>query len=131
MSSKHSFNRRQLAVKNTAPKKINRKSAPRDHAFAFGFSLPLAFPLADQQALGYNFRGGSNTVSDYIPSPHLQYHLNRKTYFQTEIQVVAPQYIRPILMYQQKSNDQSQYLDVQFCICQEALLLQPAGFCIP
>lgn len=103
MSAKHALNRLQLVAKNTAPKKINRKSAARDHAFAFGFSLPLAFPLADQQALGYNFRGGSNTVSDYIPSPHLQYHLNRKTYFQTEIQVVAPQYIRPILMYQQKA----------------------------
>jgi hypothetical protein len=102
MNTEHSLNRQQLAVKYTA-KKINRRSDRTDRAFAFGFSLPLAFPLADQQALGYNFRGGSNTVSDYIPSPHLQYHVNRKTYFQTEIQVVTPQYIRPILMYQQKA----------------------------
>ncbi|QEC41086.1 hypothetical protein [Pseudobacter ginsenosidimutans] len=103
MSARKSFSHQQLAVKYKAPKKINRKSDKQDRAFAFGFSLPLAFPVADQKALGYNFRGGSNTVSDYIPSPHVQYHLNRKTFFQTEIQVVAPQYIRPILMYQQKT----------------------------
>ena len=103
MNTAKSFNLQELAVKYKAPKKISRKSDKQDRVFAFGFSLPLAFPVADQKALGYNYRGGSNTVSDYIPSPHVQYHLNRKTFFQTEIQVVSPQYIRPILMYQEKT----------------------------
>lgn len=103
MNTGKPFNLQELAVKYKAPKKIGRKSDKQDRAFAFGFSLPLAFPVADQKALGYNYRGGSNTVSDYIPSPHVQYHLNRKTFFQTEIQVVSPQYIRPILMYQEKT----------------------------
>ncbi|MBO9634963.1 MAG: hypothetical protein J7578_17770 [Chitinophagaceae bacterium] len=87
-----------LANKN-AMRKIARS---KEKAFSIGLSLPLAFPVADQKALGYNYRGGSNTVSDYIPSPHVQYHVNNRTYFQTEIQVVTPQYIRPILMYQEK-----------------------------
>lgn len=87
-----------LANKN-AMRKITRS---KEKAFSIGLSLPLAFPVADQKALGFNYRGGSNTVSDYIPSPHVQYHVNNRTYFQGEIQVVTPQYIRPILMYQEK-----------------------------
>lgn len=94
----------QGSVKAITARKTPRRSDNRDRKFALGLSLPLAFPLADQQALGYNFRGGPNTVSDYIPSPHAQYHLNKRTFFQTELQVVAPQYIRPILMYQEKVN---------------------------
>lgn len=88
----------------SSPKKNYRKRANPDRAFAIGLSLPLAFPVADQQALSYNWRGGANTVSDYIPSPHLQYHINKKTFFQTEVQVISPQYIRPVLLYQQKNQ---------------------------
>jgi len=88
--------------KKADPKKINRRADNMERSFAIGLSLPLGFPLADQQALGYNYRGGVNTVSDYLPSPHLQYHVNKRTYLQTEIQVIAPQYIRPVLLYQEK-----------------------------
>lgn len=98
------LNQSAATAKAISARKTPRRSDNRDRKFALGLSLPLAFPLADQQALGYNFRGGSNTVSDYIPSPHAQYHLNKRTFFQTELQVVAPQYIRPILMYQEKVN---------------------------
>ncbi|NML19652.1 PorT family protein [Pseudoflavitalea sp. G-6-1-2] len=102
----HDFSLLKLNEKksNPSPKKNFRKRANPDRAFAIGLSLPLAFPVADQQALSYNWRGGANTVSDYIPSPHLQYHVNKKTFFQTEIQVISPQYIRPVLLYQQKSQ---------------------------
>lgn len=96
------LNQSQASVKAITARKNPRRSDNMDRRFALGLSLPLAFPLADQQALGFNYRGGSNTVSDYIPSPHAQYHLNKRTFFQTELQVVAPQYIRPILMYQEK-----------------------------
>ncbi|HEX6430813.1 MAG TPA: hypothetical protein VF008_24145, partial [Niastella sp.] len=71
-----------------------------DKTFAIGLSLPLAFPVGDQQALGYNSRGGVNTISDYIPSPHFQYHFNNKTYMQAGLQFSSPQFIRPILLYQ-------------------------------
>ncbi|HEU4608032.1 MAG TPA: hypothetical protein VFS31_07985, partial [Chitinophagaceae bacterium] len=66
----------------------------------WGLSLPLSFPLADQKPVGYNFNGGYNTVSDYIPSPHFQYHMNDHSYFQAELQFIAPQYIQPVLLYQ-------------------------------
>ena len=71
-----------------------------DKTFAIGLSLPLAFPVGDQRALGYNSRGGVNTISDYIPSPHFQYHFNNKTYMQAGLQFSSPQFIRPILLYQ-------------------------------
>jgi hypothetical protein len=76
----------------------------QERSFAFGFSLPLAFPLGDQKALSYNFNAGANTVSDYLPAPHVQYRFNKKTYLQSELQFISPQYIRPILLYEQRHN---------------------------
>lgn len=81
-------------------KRIARNRAEK--AFAVGLSLPLGFPLGDQQALGYNRNAGANTVSDYLPSPHVQYYFNNKTFVQGEIQAISPQFIRPILMYDTK-----------------------------
>jgi hypothetical protein len=69
--------------------------------------MPLAFPVGDQQALGYNSRGGVNTISDYIPSPHFQYHFNNKTYIQAGVQFSSPQFIRPILLYQNQQMFQT------------------------
>jgi hypothetical protein len=77
-----------------------------DKKFAVGLSLPLAFPVGDQHALGYNSRGGANTISDYIPSPHFQYHFNNKTYMQAGLQFSSPQFIRPILLYQNQQMSQ-------------------------
>jgi hypothetical protein len=68
--------------------------------FAIGLSLPLAFPLGDQKALAYNVNAGANTATDYIPAPHVQYHFNSKAYVQSELQVMSPQFIRPVLLYQ-------------------------------
>jgi hypothetical protein len=81
-----------------------------ERSFSFGFSLPLAFPLGDQKALSYNFNAGANTVSDYIPSPHVQYRLNKKTYLQTELQFISPQYIRPILLYETRMTTAGNYM---------------------
>lgn len=86
----------------------NRNSySPEDKTFALGLSLPLAFPLGDQQALSINQQGKMNTLSDYIPALHLQYHLNSKTYLQTQLQIAAPQYIRPILLYEKEKMMQT------------------------
>jgi hypothetical protein len=68
--------------------------------FAIGLSLPLAFPLGDQKAFGYNVNGGPNTASDYIPAPHVQLHFSSKSYIQSELQFMSPQFIRPVLLYQ-------------------------------
>jgi hypothetical protein len=89
------------AAKNTTPRFIRSKE---NKTFVVGLSLPLAFPLGDQKPLSYNSNAGANAVSDYIPSPHLQYHFNKKTYIQTEVQVFSPQYIRPILLFEQKQQ---------------------------
>ena len=70
--------------------------------FAIGLSLPLAFPLSDQKVVAYNFNGGNNTSVDYLPMPHVQYHINQKSYVQAEVQVISPQYIQPVLLYQNK-----------------------------
>ncbi len=70
--------------------------------FAIGLSLPLAFPLSDQKVVAYNFNGGANTSLDYLPMPHVQFHINQKSYVQAEVQIVSPQYIQPVLLYQSK-----------------------------
>jgi hypothetical protein len=89
-----------IAVSSTPAKAKKSRFAPAKRTFAAGFSFPLGFPLGDQRALGYNFNAGSNTVSDYIPAPHLQYHIHSKLYLQTELQFISPQYIQPVLLSQ-------------------------------
>jgi hypothetical protein len=81
------------------PPNIREPYTTAGRTFAFGISLPLAFPLGDQKMLGYNISAGPNTVSDYIPAPHVQYHFNSKSYVQTELQVMSPQYIRPVMLH--------------------------------
>ena len=66
----------------------------------FGLALPLSFPISDQKAVAYNFNGGQNTVSDYLPTPNMQYHFGKESFLQAEIQVFNPQFIRPALLYQ-------------------------------
>lgn len=92
------------ALQSTAAAKKKLQKHREQGVLAAGFSLPLAFPLGDQRAMGYNFKGGHNTVSDYIPSPHLQYHFNSSTYVQTEVQFMAPQFIRSTLLYNHVST---------------------------
>jgi hypothetical protein len=90
----------QPPAKNAAKKKLLKSREAG--VFAVGFSLPLAFPLGDQRAMGYNQWAGHNTVSDYLPSPHLQYHLSNKTFLQTEAQFTSPQFVRSTLLFETK-----------------------------
>ncbi|NII24195.1 hypothetical protein HB364_03850 [Pseudoflavitalea sp. X16] len=87
---------RPVANAGAAKKKLQRSR--ETGMLAMGFTLPLAFPLGDQRAMGYNLWAGHNTVSDYLPSPHLQYHLSGKTFLQTEAQLISPQFIRSTLL---------------------------------
>lgn len=86
--------------KKTTARKLNRNAhSHEDRTFAIGLSLPLGFPVGDQEVWAINRNGGVNTISDYIPSPHFQYHFNNKTYMQAGVQFSAPQFIRPIMLY--------------------------------
>lgn len=89
-----------VATKKSSHRKSNPFSTNEDKTFAFGLSLPMGFPIGDQEPLAYNSRAGVNTISDYIPSPHFQYHFNNKTYIQAGLQFKAPQFIHPLLLYQ-------------------------------
>ena len=99
-------NKTNTTDENKAMVKSKQKSLRerQSRTFTAGLSLPLSFPLGDQKALGYNFNGGGNTVSDYIPSPHVQFHVNLLVYLQTEVQFISPQYIQPILLTQKKQE---------------------------
>lgn len=88
--------------KNTARKSKRKTHSEEDKTFAIGLSLPLGFPVGDQLAMAFNRNAGFNTISDYIPSPHFQYHFNNKTYVQAGFQFSSPQFIRPILLYQDR-----------------------------
>lgn len=95
------YARKKAGLPEPPAKSAAKKNAQRSRqagTFALGFTLPLAFPLGDQRAMGYNIWAGHNTVSDYMPSPHLQYHLSNKTFLQTEAQFISPQFIRSTLL---------------------------------
>ncbi len=85
--------------KQYRPPNVKEPYTTEGRTFAFGVSLPMGFPLGDQKMLGYNISAGPNTVSDYIPGVHVQYHLNGKSYLQTEVQFMSPQYIRPVMVH--------------------------------
>jgi hypothetical protein len=96
-----------LAVQQKSSKKSKgayASAAQGERGFAAGLSLPLGFPLGDQQPLAFNRQGGANTISDFLPSPHVQFHLNGRTFLQTGVQFASPQFIRPILLYQSARN---------------------------
>jgi hypothetical protein len=86
------------------PANVRAPYTTNGRTFALGLSLPLGYPLGDQKMLGYNASAGPNTTSDYIPSVHLQYHFNSKSYIQAEIQAMSPQYIRPVMVYHKEFN---------------------------
>ncbi|WP_207511515.1 outer membrane beta-barrel protein [Longitalea luteola] len=99
----------ELAAKNRSGHRKSSRSphVHEDKTFAIGLSLPLGFPVGDQTALAYNRNAGVNTISDYIPSPHFQYHFNRKTYVQAGFQFSAPQFIKPLLLFQDQKMIQA------------------------
>lgn len=94
-------------IAKTAQKKLLKTR--QSGTMSLGFSLPLAFPLGNQRAMGYNIWGGHNTVSDYLPSPYLQYHLSNKTFLQTEAQFISPQFISSTLLSYTTINTTSTY----------------------
>lgn len=88
----------------TKSAKVSAIESVQNRVLAVGFSLPLGFPLGDQKPGAYNINAKPNTVTDFLPVPHLQYHLNNKVYLQTELQLLNPQFIRPVLLYERKTD---------------------------
>lgn len=72
--------------------------------WAAGLAINGAVTVGPQNRFNYNLNGKSNTLSDYIPSPYLQYHLNDYVYFQTELNFVSPQYTKQLLVYRGTSD---------------------------
>ena len=101
-------NAENLKAQKSASKSKTAKSralaAVENRTLAIGLSLPMGFPLGDQKPGAYNINAKPNTVSDFLPVPHLQYHLNSKLYLQTEVQLMNPQFIQPVLLYENKTD---------------------------
>lgn len=90
--------------RKTKSSKSGNLDAGENKNLAVGFSLPMGFPLGDQKPGAYNINAKPNTISDFLPVPHLQYHINNKVYLQTELQLMNPQFIQPVLLYQHKTE---------------------------
>ncbi|MFT3931970.1 MAG: hypothetical protein QM726_00020 [Chitinophagaceae bacterium] len=72
--------------------------------WAAGLAVNGNIPLSSQSRFNYNMNAKSGTLTDYIPSPYLQFHLNNYVYFQTELNFVSPQFTPQLLAFRQ-SND--------------------------
>lgn len=94
----------QKGSSKTKTAKSKALAAVENRTLAIGLSLPMGFPLGDQKPGAYNINAKPNTVSDFLPVPHLQYHLNSKLYLQTEVQLMNPQFIQPVLLYENKTD---------------------------
>ncbi|GAC1424488.1 MAG: hypothetical protein NVSMB7_00500 [Chitinophagaceae bacterium] len=72
--------------------------------WAAGIALNSGITLNAQNRFNYNMNAKSGTLSDYIPSPYLKFHLNDYVYMQTELNFISPQYTPQLLVYQQNND---------------------------
>ncbi len=79
---------------------MNGKSGDKDHdiTFAAGLALPQSFAISGQQSSSYNINAGSSRITDYLPAPFFQYHVNDKLFLQTEFHFQSPQYTNRLLL---------------------------------
>ena len=68
--------------------------------WAVGLSLNSSLAVAGQSRYNYNVNAKSNTISDYLPSPYVQYHMNDYVYVQTELNLSTPQHVPQLLVSQ-------------------------------
>jgi len=73
----------------------------KDHelTFAAGLALPQSFAIGSQQSPAYGINAKPGKLSDYIPVPFFQYHVNTRLFMQTELQFQAPQFTDRLLVY--------------------------------
>ena len=72
--------------------------------WAAGIALNDPITVSAQNRYNRNVNAKSSTITDYIPSPYLQFHLNNYVYLQTEINFITPQYTPQLLVYRQTSD---------------------------
>ena len=75
-----------------------------DPRWAAGISLNSSVTVNAQSRYNYNMNAKSGTLTDYIPSLYLQFHLNDYVYAQTEINFISPQYTPQLLVYQHSNS---------------------------
>ena len=76
----------------------------QDLTFAAGLALPQSFAIASQQSPSYGVNATASRVSDYLPVPFFQYHMNSKLFLQTELQFQSPQYTDRLLVSQKQQQ---------------------------
>ena len=76
--------------------------------WAAGIALNAPITVNAQNRFNYNMNAKSSTLTDYIPSPYLQFHLNNYVYFQTELNFIMPQYTPQLLLYRQNNDISTQ-----------------------
>ena len=75
-----------------------------DPWWAAGIALNSGITVNTQNRYNYNVNAKSSTLTDYIPSPYLQFHLNNYVYLQTELNFSTPQYTPQLLVYRQQND---------------------------
>ncbi|MBC7904158.1 MAG: hypothetical protein H7Y27_12075 [Gemmatimonadaceae bacterium] len=83
-----------------------------DPYWAIGLALNSVVATGSQTRSSYNVNAKSGTLSDYIPSPYVQYHFNKAVYIQTEINLSSPQHTPQLLIDRETNpnNERSVYL---------------------
>ncbi len=64
-----------------------------------GLAFNAPVPIGGQGRYKLNSSGGSSLLTDYLPSPYLEFHINQYVYLHTEVNLSAPQYTKPLLAY--------------------------------
>ena len=72
--------------------------------WAAGIALNDPITVSAQNRYNRNVNAKSGTITDYVPSPYLQFHLNNYVYLQTEINFITPQYTPQLLVYRQTTD---------------------------
>ena len=67
-----------------------------------GISVNASLPLSSQEMSNISPSGNESRLFDFLPSVHLQYHLNRKLYLATEFQFVTPQYTPQLTLFDKR-----------------------------
>ena len=72
--------------------------------WAAGLALNHVVGVNNQNRYNYNANAKSGLISDYIPSPFVQFHLNDYVYMQTELNLSMPQLTPQLLVYQRSAD---------------------------
>lgn len=94
--------RKSMKADNRRLSKSSMRGGNRDNeheiTFAAGLALPQSFAVGSQQASSYNVNAKSSRITDYLPAPFFQYHINDKLFVQTEFHFQSPQYTQRLLL---------------------------------